>query len=39
MGWLTQIGLFFTRPVAAGDITVLVTHTAAGAGEDQIIQR
>lgn len=39
-GWLTQIGLFFTRLAAVGDVTVLVTHTVSGCpAEDQIIQR
>ena len=39
-GWLTQIGLHFTRLAAAGDITVLVTQTDNGCpSDDKIIQR
>jgi hypothetical protein len=29
-GWLSQIGLYFSRKSAAGDVTVLVTETAFG---------
>jgi hypothetical protein len=29
-GWLSQVGLYFSRKAAAGDVTVLVTETAYG---------
>jgi len=29
-GWLSQVGLYFSRKAAAGDVTVLVTETAFG---------
>jgi len=29
-GWLSQIGLFFSRKANAGDVTVLITETAFG---------
>jgi hypothetical protein len=39
-GWLTQIGLYFTRLAAAGDVTVIIAQTTNGCpADDQIIQR
>lgn len=29
-GWLSQVGLYFSRKAAAGDVTILVTETAYG---------
>lgn len=29
-GWLSQVGLYFSRKAAAGDVTVLVTETSYG---------
>ncbi|MCI5078708.1 hypothetical protein [Oricola sp.] len=29
-GWLSQVGLYFSRKAASGDVTVLVTETAYG---------